>query len=82
MPFPIGNGEQSLNARPVVEAQGAVVVRDQEFTAEYVQNVIMPIMHSPQTLSRMGSQSRSVGHANAASHLADLVEQVIAKART
>lgn len=82
VPFPIGNGEQSLNALPVVNAQGAVLVRDQEFTADYVANVVMPIMHSPDTLSTMGDQSKSVGRADAASRLADLVDQVLAKAQS
>lgn len=79
VPFPIGNGEQSLNALPVVNANGAVLVRDQEFSADYVRNVIMPIMHSPETLSTMGSQSKSVGRADASARLADLVEEVLAK---
>ena len=82
VPFPIGNGEQSLNALPVVNAQGAVLVKDQDFNADYVRNVIMPIMHSPATLSTMGSQSKSVGRADAAARLADLVEQVLAKVQS
>lgn len=82
VPFPIGNGEQSLNALPVVNAQGAVLVKDQDFNVDYVRNVIMPIMHSPETLSTMGSQSKSVGRADASARLADLVEEVLAKVQS
>jgi UDP-N-acetylglucosamine--N-acetylmuramyl-(pentapeptide) pyrophosphoryl-undecaprenol N-acetylglucosamine transferase len=82
VPFPIGNGEQSLNALPVVNAQGAVLVKDQDFNADFVRAVIMPIVHSPETLSRMGSRSKSVGRADASARLADLVEEVLAKAQS
>ena len=32
VPLPIGNGEQELNARPVVDAGGALLVADAAFT--------------------------------------------------
>jgi UDP-N-acetylglucosamine--N-acetylmuramyl-(pentapeptide) pyrophosphoryl-undecaprenol N-acetylglucosamine transferase len=34
VPLPIGNGEQRLNAQPVVEAGGGVIFSDSEFTSE------------------------------------------------
>jgi UDP-N-acetylglucosamine--N-acetylmuramyl-(pentapeptide) pyrophosphoryl-undecaprenol N-acetylglucosamine transferase len=34
VPLPIGNGEQSLNASPVVKAGGAVMISDLEFTSD------------------------------------------------
>ena len=34
VPLPIGNGEQKLNAEPVVSAGGGVIVDDANFTAE------------------------------------------------
>ena len=36
VPLPIGNGEQALNARPVVEAGGALLVRDETLTPAWV----------------------------------------------
>ncbi len=36
VPLPIGNGEQALNARPVVDAGGALLVADAAFTPEWV----------------------------------------------
>ncbi len=36
VPLPIGNGEQALNARPVVDAGGALLVSDADLTAEWV----------------------------------------------
>jgi len=82
VPFPIGNGEQSLNALPVVDAQGAVLVPDQDFTLSYVRDVVLPIVSSTETLARMSRCSKSVGRIDAAERLADLVEEVLAKARS
>lgn len=36
VPLPIGNGEQDLNARPVVDAGGALLVGNDDFTSEWV----------------------------------------------
>jgi len=36
VPLPIGNGEQELNARPVVDAGGALLVADADFTTDWV----------------------------------------------
>ncbi|HEY0948679.1 undecaprenyldiphospho-muramoylpentapeptide beta-N-acetylglucosaminyltransferase, partial [Nocardioides sp.] len=35
VPLPIGNGEQTLNAKPVVEAGGALLVDDAELTTDW-----------------------------------------------
>ena len=36
VPLPIGNGEQALNARPVVDAGGGLLVADAALTPEWV----------------------------------------------
>ena len=36
VPLPIGNGEQALNARPVVDAGGGLMVADAALTPEWV----------------------------------------------
>jgi UDP-N-acetylglucosamine--N-acetylmuramyl-(pentapeptide) pyrophosphoryl-undecaprenol N-acetylglucosamine transferase len=36
VPLPFGNGEQPLNAKPVVEAGGALLVEDSAFTSAWV----------------------------------------------
>jgi len=82
VPFPIGNGEQSLNALPVVHANGAVLVPDQDFNPTYIRDVVLPIVSSTESLARMSSQSKSVGRSDAAEQLADLVEDVLAKERS
>jgi UDP-N-acetylglucosamine--N-acetylmuramyl-(pentapeptide) pyrophosphoryl-undecaprenol N-acetylglucosamine transferase len=77
VPLPYGNGEQKLNALPVVEAQGGVLVADADFSLDYVRTTIAPLVHDSSRLSFMSAQSRGIGKPEAASRLADLVESVV-----
>jgi UDP-N-acetylglucosamine--N-acetylmuramyl-(pentapeptide) pyrophosphoryl-undecaprenol N-acetylglucosamine transferase len=82
VPLPIGNGEQSLNASPVVKAGGALMVSDLEFNSDYVRDQIIPIVSSPKALSEMSKLTLSLGHKDSAADLAELVLGVARKART
>jgi len=73
VPLPIGNGEQSLNATPVVEAGGAIMISDLEFNADFVLNQVMPILSDAKKLSEMSKISASFGHKDSADDLAKLV---------
>lgn len=77
VPLPIGNGEQSLNAQPVVMAGGALMISDLEFTADFVEKQILPILRNDSTLAAMATASAALGHKNAAAALADLVLSVV-----
>jgi UDP-N-acetylglucosamine--N-acetylmuramyl-(pentapeptide) pyrophosphoryl-undecaprenol N-acetylglucosamine transferase len=77
VPLPIGNGEQSLNAQPVVAAGGAVLISDLEFTGDFVEKQILPILRDDSALAAMATASASLGHKNAAAALADLVLSVV-----
>lgn len=79
VPFPIGNGEQALNAEPVVAAGGALVVKDEDFNVAFIVEKILPIIHDSKALEDMALNSKSVGHLDAAQRLADLVEDVLAR---
>lgn len=82
VPLPIGNGEQSLNATPVVEAGGAIMISDLEFNAEFVRDQILPIVHDSKVLSEMSQVSSSFGHKDSALDLAKLVLSVAGKAKS
>jgi len=53
VPLPIGNGEQALNAEPVVAAGGALLVPDAEFTADLVAAQVAPLAADPERLAAM-----------------------------
>jgi len=77
VPLPHGNGEQSLNARPVVAAGGGTLVDDADLTGERVVAEIVPLLRDPQRLARIGAAARSSGHADAADRLARMVLELV-----
>jgi len=73
VPLPIGNGEQALNARPVVDAGGGVLVADASLTSTYVEQVVLPALLDPGRLTQMAAVAGALGHRTADEALADLV---------
>ncbi|WP_433280128.1 undecaprenyldiphospho-muramoylpentapeptide beta-N-acetylglucosaminyltransferase [Pseudonocardia xinjiangensis] len=73
VPLPHGNGEQALNAAPVVAAGGGLLVDDAELTGERAAAELVPLLTDPGRLAAMGRAARSSGHADAADRLAHLV---------
>jgi UDP-N-acetylglucosamine--N-acetylmuramyl-(pentapeptide) pyrophosphoryl-undecaprenol N-acetylglucosamine transferase len=82
VPLPIGNGEQSLNATPVVKAGGALMISDLEFNADFVRDQILPVVTDPSKLAQMSKASSTLGHKDSAADLAELVLSVARKAKS
>lgn len=74
VPFPIGNGEQALNARDQVEAGGALLVDDEDLDAGVVSDVVIPLLLDPEALSEMAKRSRAVSPGDGAKNLVRLIE--------
>jgi UDP-N-acetylglucosamine--N-acetylmuramyl-(pentapeptide) pyrophosphoryl-undecaprenol N-acetylglucosamine transferase len=81
VPLPIGNGEQSLNAQPVVDAGGAMMISDVEFTSDYVRTHILPIVTNQEKLNEMSIASAKLGHKDSAADFAKLVMSIAGKAK-
>ncbi|NYG57971.1 UDP-N-acetylglucosamine--N-acetylmuramyl-(pentapeptide) pyrophosphoryl-undecaprenol N-acetylglucosamine transferase [Nocardioides daedukensis] len=73
VPLPIGNGEQALNARPVVDAGGGLLVSDAALTPEWVGTSLVELMTDPERLSAMGRAASSVIPLDADEKLARMV---------
>ena len=73
VPLPIGNGEQELIARPVVEAGGGLLVADAACTPEWLRVTLTPLLTDPDRLATMGSAAARFGRRDADERLADLV---------
>jgi UDP-N-acetylglucosamine--N-acetylmuramyl-(pentapeptide) pyrophosphoryl-undecaprenol N-acetylglucosamine transferase len=74
VPLPIGNGEQALNARPVVDAGGALLVEDSAFTPEWVRTHVPDLLRDESRLAAMSVAASGVIALDADERLADLVE--------
>ncbi len=77
VPLPIGNGEQRLNARAVVEAGGGVLVDDAEMTARWVADRLVGLASDPTRVAEMAAAAAAVGERGADELLADLVVEAV-----
>jgi UDP-N-acetylglucosamine--N-acetylmuramyl-(pentapeptide) pyrophosphoryl-undecaprenol N-acetylglucosamine transferase len=73
VPLPIGNGEQRLNAQPVVRAGGGLLVDDADLTAQWLTRELIPLALDPKRLEQMGRAAAEFGRRDADEALADLV---------
>lgn len=79
VPLPHGNGEQALNAQPVVDIGGAVMVPDAELTPARVLDLVVPMLTSPQRLTAMSAAAQGSGHRVADETLARIVLEAVRK---
>ncbi|MDQ4052489.1 MAG: undecaprenyldiphospho-muramoylpentapeptide beta-N-acetylglucosaminyltransferase [Actinomycetota bacterium] len=76
VPLPIGNGEQDFNARPVVEAGGALLVADADFTSDYVADTVVTLAKNPERLATMGAAAADLIPSDADDRLAAIIAEV------
>jgi UDP-N-acetylglucosamine--N-acetylmuramyl-(pentapeptide) pyrophosphoryl-undecaprenol N-acetylglucosamine transferase len=82
VPLPIGNGEQRLNALPVVEAGGGVLVSDADFTPAYIGTEVVRMLADAALLAAMTASAAGVGHRDAARRVAEIVLNVARAEKT
>ncbi|MGV0337009.1 UDP-N-acetylglucosamine--N-acetylmuramyl-(pentapeptide) pyrophosphoryl-undecaprenol N-acetylglucosamine transferase, partial [Corynebacterium bovis] len=73
VPLPHGNGEQELNARPVVAAGGGVIVPDAELTPQRVAREVVPLLRDADRRQAASAAAGAAGHRDAATRIASLV---------
>jgi UDP-N-acetylglucosamine--N-acetylmuramyl-(pentapeptide) pyrophosphoryl-undecaprenol N-acetylglucosamine transferase len=73
VPLPIGNGEQRLNALPVVDAGGGLLVDDAALDGERVLHVLGPLLLDPEQRHEMETAAASHGQRDADERLRQLV---------
>lgn len=73
VPLPHGNGEQELNARPLVDAGGGSIVRDKDLDAGRVAREVIPLLRDTGRLQRSAQAAAAAGHRDAAERIAEIV---------
>nr|WP_077041928.1 undecaprenyldiphospho-muramoylpentapeptide beta-N-acetylglucosaminyltransferase [Rhodococcus sp. MTM3W5.2] len=76
VPLPHGNGEQELNAKPLVRAGGGMIVADADLTPRFVADTVVPLLGDAARLSEMGRSAADAGHRDAADAVARIVLDV------
>lgn len=82
VPLPIGNGEQRLNALPVVDAGGGVIVADRDLTPETLAHMVIEIASDSGKLAEMTSAAALSGHPDAARQVAQVALDVARQQRS
>ncbi|MBT2532834.1 undecaprenyldiphospho-muramoylpentapeptide beta-N-acetylglucosaminyltransferase [Arthrobacter sp. ISL-48] len=77
VPLPVGNGEQALNAAGLVDAGGALLVQDRDFTPGWVRSELIPLVTDHRRLAAMGASSHRLGIRNADQRMAGLVLEAV-----
>ncbi|WP_336671366.1 undecaprenyldiphospho-muramoylpentapeptide beta-N-acetylglucosaminyltransferase [Tsukamurella sp. USMM236] len=70
VPLAHGNGEQALNAQPVVAAGGGLLVDDAAFTPDLVRETVIPLAGDAGRLAAMSAAAGGSGHRDAAGTVA------------
>lgn len=81
VPLPIGNGEQRLNALPVVNAGGGLLIDDAELSPEFVARKVASLMSDDGALSAMTAAAVMAGHPDAAERVARVALEVAGEFR-
>jgi len=77
VPYPVGNGEQRLNAQPIVAAGGGLLVEDADLSPQWIVDNVVPVLADPQSLARMTSNAKSAGRPDADDVMARLTMEAV-----
>jgi UDP-N-acetylglucosamine--N-acetylmuramyl-(pentapeptide) pyrophosphoryl-undecaprenol N-acetylglucosamine transferase len=81
VPLPIGNGEQRLNALPIVQRGGGMLVLDEELTAEWIRDKLLPVLVNIDQVAGMSAAAASLGRGDADRWLAQAVIDIVQEER-
>lgn len=76
VPLPIGNGEQALNAEPIIDAGGGIDVADAALTGAVLTEHVRTLFAQPDRLSSMGRAAAALGEPDSAPRMARIVRDV------
>jgi UDP-N-acetylglucosamine--N-acetylmuramyl-(pentapeptide) pyrophosphoryl-undecaprenol N-acetylglucosamine transferase len=78
VPLPIGNGEQRLNALPIVQRGGGLLVEDAELTADWIKTSLLPVLTNIDQVAGMSEAAAAMGRKDADRWLARAVIEIVA----
>jgi UDP-N-acetylglucosamine--N-acetylmuramyl-(pentapeptide) pyrophosphoryl-undecaprenol N-acetylglucosamine transferase len=81
VPLPIGNGEQRLNALPIVQRGGGMLVDDAELTPDWIKSMLLPVLTDIDQVAGMSEAAAALGRRDADRWLAQAVIDVVAAER-
>ena len=79
VPYPVGNGEQRFNAADAVDAGGAIIVDDKDFTPDWVLSTLVPLLLDRALVAEMAANSTQAGILDGAARMVDLIDAAVAE---
>ena len=76
VPLPIGNGEQRLNALPVVDAGGGLLIDDADLSPSLIADTVVSVLADADRLQQMTAAAALAGHRDAARRVAEVALEV------
>ena len=80
VPLPVGNGEQRLNALPIVQRGGGLLVEDPELSADWIKTSLLPVLTNIDQVAAMSEAAAALGRRDTDRWLAQAVIEIVAAA--
>jgi UDP-N-acetylglucosamine--N-acetylmuramyl-(pentapeptide) pyrophosphoryl-undecaprenol N-acetylglucosamine transferase len=81
VPLPHGNGEQRLNAAPIADAGGGIIVEDAALSPAWIADTLLPVLLDPELVAAMSRAAAGAGMRDADRRLASEVIGVVRDGR-
>jgi UDP-N-acetylglucosamine--N-acetylmuramyl-(pentapeptide) pyrophosphoryl-undecaprenol N-acetylglucosamine transferase len=81
VPLPHGNGEQRLNAAPIADVGGGLIVDDAALTPEWIADTLLPVLLDSELVAAMSRAAAGAGRRDADRRLAAEVFAVLRDVR-
>jgi UDP-N-acetylglucosamine--N-acetylmuramyl-(pentapeptide) pyrophosphoryl-undecaprenol N-acetylglucosamine transferase len=81
VPLPHGNGEQRLNAAPIADHGGGIIVDDAALSPGWIADTLLPVLLDPELVAAMSRAAAGAGRRDADQRLAAEVFAVMRDAR-
>jgi UDP-N-acetylglucosamine--N-acetylmuramyl-(pentapeptide) pyrophosphoryl-undecaprenol N-acetylglucosamine transferase len=79
VPLPHGNGEQRLNAEPIVRGGGGIMIDDAQLSARWIVETLLPILNDPERVMTMSEAASRMGRKDADVMLARKVLEIASR---
>jgi len=80
VPYPVGNGEQKLNARQAVRSGGAIIVLDAAFTPAWVSTELIALLRDRARIAEMAARMATTGIRDATDRMIAVIDSAAAAA--
>jgi UDP-N-acetylglucosamine--N-acetylmuramyl-(pentapeptide) pyrophosphoryl-undecaprenol N-acetylglucosamine transferase len=77
VPLPHGNGEQRLNAAPIEQVGGGIIIDDSQLSPGWIADTLLPVLLDPELVAAMSHAAQGAGRRDADRWLAAAVMEIM-----